>query len=179
MNTEIYKSDPFRANGNFDVPHLQRVPGYEEYVKSENQRGEVVPRQRATQRNQQSAEQTVSSRKHYQNANKESHEENTFIRHKRSSEYVPHSVEMEQVPKPRRPRENSDLFRGTGDVVELKAEYKNRIAKNFTDIGTEEQIPTRRVSSKSNYSCKEDILGERQYPMNVVQGKTVIDLRQP
>lgn len=179
VNTEIYKSDPFRANGNFDVPHLQRVPGYEEYVKSENQRGEVVPRQRATQRNQQSAEQTVSSRKHYQNANKESHEENTFIRHKRPSEYVPHSVEMEQVPKPRRPRENSDLFRGTGDVVELKAEYKNRIAKNFTDIGTEEQIPTRRVSSKSNYSCKEDILGERQYPMNVVQGKTVIDLRQP
>ena len=55
----------------------------------------------------------------------------------------------------------------------------NEVIATLTDIGTEEQIPTRRVSSKSNYSCKEDILGERQYPMNVVQGKTVIDLRQP
>lgn len=179
MNTDLYKSDPFRAKGDFDVPHLQRVPGYAEYVKSENQRGEVVPRQRAMQTNQQSTEQPVSSRKHYENANKESHEETAFVRHKRPSEYVPRSVEMEQVPKPRRPRENTDLFRGTGDVVELKEEYKHRAPKNFTDIGTEEQVPTKRLSSKSNYSCKEDILGDRQYPMYAVQGKTTVDLRQP
>ncbi|CAL6066420.1 Hypothetical_protein [Hexamita inflata] len=170
--SRFYKpSDPFNSDG---VPNYQKkgkVPTYQNFVDIQSERDLVYTHKGGAKPIQH--EEPARGKRHFE---EQLGIEQDFLTLKRGLRHIepPSGKELFTQRQPK-PYIKQDLFRSEEGIPRPTNE---RAPKNAMDFGAVEQQPKPGFYPKSNLSVKENILGDKQYPLHKCEGKTQIELRE-